>query len=276
MKIFPYTTFSSYEVLNATKDSKNILKIFTAYVLQHNEKSDLLVREIETRDADIMLFTEVNRRWLNELNGAVSNAYKYTYEVPLENTYGMVLYSKLELIEPQVHYMVSDSVPSIHSKVALKNGDIIQLYGIHPSPPMPQENPLSTDRDAEMMMIAKLSMDSENPVVVMGDFNDVAWSETSKLFQRVSGLLDARIGRGMFNTFSARSYILRWPLDHVFISEEFRIQSLERGEDILSDHFPFYIELSYEPDNASAQKAPPPSIEELESANDQIKKFKEK
>lgn len=275
-KILPYTTFSSYEVMNTSKNSKDILKIFTANVLQENEKSEQLIKEMKSIDADIMLFTEVNKRWLKTLNKAVDKSYMHKYEIPLDNTYGMVLYSKLNLIKPEGHFLVSDSIPSIHSLVELPTGDLVQIYAIHPTPPMPQENPMSTDRDAEMMMIAKLSLESKYPVIVFGDFNDVAWSQTSKLFKRVSRLLDARIGRGLYSTFSAKSKILRWPLDHIFISEEFRVKTLKNCNDVLSDHFPFYTELSFEPSKASEQKPPPPSKEDLKTANEQIKKFKEK
>ena len=41
---------------------------------------------------------------------------------------------------------------------------------------------------------------------------------------------------------------------------------------LLSDHFPFYSELSFEPDLADEQKPEQPTKKELERANNQIDK----
>ncbi|WP_179019710.1 endonuclease/exonuclease/phosphatase family protein [Winogradskyella forsetii] len=273
-KIFPYTSFAPYEVLNSEKTDSTI-SLFTANVLQKNDKYEVLKTMSKKIDADIMLFTETDSKWMHALDNNVTASYKYNMKVPIDNTYGMLLYSKLELIEPQVHYMVSDSVPSIHTKIKLSTNDTIQLYAIHPTPPMPQENPTSSDRDAEMMMIAKLALDSKYPVVVVGDFNDVAWSVTSKLFQNVSRLLDIRKGRGLYNTYNADSYFMRWPLDHIFISSEFKLTEVKRCDDINSDHFPLLTILSYEPEDRELQQRPYPTKNELKRAEDQIKKFKE-
>ncbi len=274
-KIYPYTKFADFEVLNSEKKESQ-LTIFTSNVLQKNDEFDLLTSMFNDKDADIMLFTETHRDWMRAIKNALDPSYKSQVEVPLSNTYGMLLYSKLELFDTEVKYMVSDSVPSIHTKVKLSSNDTIQLYAIHPTPPMPQENPKSTDRDAEMMMIAKLALDSKYPVVVIGDFNDVAWSQTSKLFQRVSRLLDLRKGRGLYNTYNADSYLMRWPLDHIFISSDFKLNNVELCEDMNSDHFPLFTDLSFEPRDRDSQKPPYPSKEDLKSAEDQIQKFKEK
>lgn len=274
IKIFPYTSFAKFEVLEATKASKASIKLFTANVLQDNENSEKLFAEVKKYNADLLLLTEVNKSWQQNIITSLPVGYKYKVEYPLNNTYGMVLYSKLPLIDPEIKFLVNDSIPSIHTKVELRSKDLVQIFAIHPTPPMPQENPKSTDRDSEMMQIAFLSRKSKLPVVVLGDFNDVAWSESSKLFQRVSELIDIRKGRGLFNTYNANSFLLRWPLDHVFISEEFRYIDAERVDDIDSDHFPIYAHLSFEPGNGEAQKAKAPSDSDLKAAKNQINKEK--
>ncbi len=275
-KIYPYTRLADFEVkMNTQSIADRTLRIFTANVLQKNKNAQKLLAEIKRYDADIMLFTETNRRWQNDILPTVNTNYKYRKEIPLDNTYGMLLYSKFPLIHPQVKFIVDDSIPSIHALVRIPSGDTVQIYGIHPTPPVPTHNMSSTDRDAEMMKIALKSLDAKYPVIVVGDFNDVAWSESTSLFQSVSGLLDIRKGRGFFNTYNAKSLIFRWPLDHIFVSEHFRVIKIELGNDIESDHFPIFVNLSFEPDGAATQKSNPPTEEQLESAREQIKDEKE-
>jgi len=276
-KIVPYTPFYKKEVMDTTNPKKqSIIKLLTSNVLQKNENNDRLMDVIEELDADIMVFTEANNRWKNAIVTHLSPEYKYKVELPLDNTYGILMYSKFELIDPKVKFMVTDTIPSIHSKVRLPTGDVIQLYAIHPTPPMPQENPLSTDRDAELMLTSQLSRESKIPVIVIGDFNDVAWSPTSMLFQKTSELLDVRVGRGFYCTFNAKKYLFRWPLDHMYVSPEFRLTSIKSCESIDSDHFPFYVELNYEPKGAEQQLPKPATKEELEKAQKQLEKLKEK
>ena len=77
----------------------------------------------------------------------------------------------------------------------------------------------------------------------MGDLNDVAWSRTTRLFQRISGLLDPRVGRYFMNTFHADYPLLRWSLDHIFHSTDFALVDMKRLAHIGSDHFPIYVVL---------------------------------
>lgn len=271
-KIYIYTPLAKYEINMASKNAKTNLSIYAANVLQNNENKKLVIQDATLKSADVLLFTETNQNWTEKLNESFHGHYEYQIEVPLENTYGMTMYSKYELFEPMVKYMVEDTIPSIHTKLILPTKDTIQIFAIHPAPPTPQHNPSSVDRDAEMMKVAMLTRSSKYPVVVMGDFNDVAWSETTELFQRVSGLLDSRKGRGLYNTYNADSYIMRWPLDHVFSSAAFRVIDIKVGEDIGSDHFPFYTNFSFEPTLSLEQKLPEPTEEEIKTAKNQIEK----
>ncbi|MFI8379633.1 endonuclease/exonuclease/phosphatase family protein [Leeuwenhoekiella sp. NPDC079379] len=272
-KIYPYTPLAQFEVNTSEQNNPNKqLSILVANVLQKNEDKQSLLKEVAAKNPDILLLLEANTEWQRFVDPTLSKKYKFYKGAPINNTYGMLLYSKIPLINPEIHYLIDDSIPSIDSKVKLASGDTIQLFAIHPTPPMPQHNPMSTDRDAEMMKTAFQSRDSKLPVLVIGDFNDVAWSESTALFKNVSELLDLRIGRGLFNTFSAKSQIMRWPLDHIFVSEHFRVIDVQTGADINSDHFPSYAKLNLESEIAQEQRADPPSENQLKRALDIIKK----
>ena len=126
---------------------------------------------------------------------------------------------------------------------------------MHPRPPEPIRDQDSTPRDAELVIVGKAIRETgPRPTVVAGDLNDVAWSETSELFLRLSGLLDPRMGRGFYNSYNADHWLMRYPLDHVFHSNHFRLIELQRLPHIGSDHFPMLVELSYEPEAEEAQE----------------------
>ena len=275
--IISFTPLHKKDVLAPSNLQKeNTLKILTANVLQKNENNDKLITLVKDLDADIMVFTEADSLWQRAINKGLGKKYPHRVELPLSNTYGILLYSKYELIEPEIKFMVTDTIPSIHTKFKMPTGDVIQLYAIHPTPPTPQENPLSTDRDAEMMLTAKLVRDSKIPVIVIGDLNDVPWSDTSKLFKNTAELLDIRIGRGFYSTFNANKTIFRWPLDHIYVTPEFRVSDIQVGETIDSDHFPYYATLHFEPETAKEQLPKPATEGELKKAQKQIDKLKEK
>lgn len=208
---------------------------------------------------------------------SVGENYPYTTKYPLENTYGILLYSRLKLVSSEVNFFVEDDIPFIHSIVELNSGDLIEIYCIHPRPHVPAESKESTERDAELLIVGKKAKKSEKPTIVMGDLNDVAWSHTTTLFQKFSGLLDPRIGRGFYNTFPTNIPLMHFPLDHVFHSRSFRLVELKKLPNVGSDHFPFFIELSYEPEVRQEQEAPPqPTQGDREEAQETIEKAKEK
>ena len=269
-KIHAYLPYASEDAAATSENYQGeILKIYTANVLQKNKKPQQLLNYIDTTKADILLFMETDSEWKKQIRNTLPSQYSYQVEVPLDNTYGVLIYSKIPLQDTRVNYMVDDSIPSIDTKLKLPDGTLVQLYVLHPTPPMPQHNPSSSDRDAEMMKYANLSRENELPVLVIGDFNDVPWSATTSLFRTVGELLDVRRGRGFYNTFNAKNLLMRWPLDHVFVSSEFRVKQFTTGADINSDHFPTYTELSFEPQLRKEQQPKKPTENELKRAKEQ-------
>ncbi len=246
------------------------LKLYTANVLQPNEKRENLFQEIQKRQPDIIVFTETDNIWGEDIRKAIGDQYAYKVEQPQDNMYGMIVYSKLALRETSIEFMVDEEIPSIHTQVQLRNGEWFQLYAIHPTPPMPQENATSTDRDTELMKTAIKSYQSKLPVIVLGDFNDVAWSASTELTETIAKLLDLRVGRGFFNSYHAQYPIFRWPLDHILIAPEFRLTDAGTGVDTGSDHFPTYAYLTYEPEKAALQKPEEPTAGDWKRAKKQM------
>jgi endonuclease/exonuclease/phosphatase (EEP) superfamily protein YafD len=222
-------------------EDPSVLRILSANVKMSNRRFGALVELIRERRPDIAIVMEVDEAWLEALRPLKAEM-PYGIEWPCDNTYGMALLSRLPLIEPELRFLVLDTVPSVRTGVRLRSGEEIRLYAVHPEPPVPYEDTIG--RDGELVLVAAEVKKDPLPAIVTGDLNDVAWSRTTRRFQRLTGLLDPRVGRGLFSTFDARYPFLRWPLDHLFHDPQFRVVSVERLPHIGSDHFPILFELA--------------------------------
>jgi endonuclease/exonuclease/phosphatase (EEP) superfamily protein YafD len=123
-------------------------------------------------------------------------------------------------------------------------------------------------------MVAEELRGDHRPSIVVGDLNDVAWSRTNAMFQKISGLLDPRVGRGFYSTFNANWPAIRFPLDHAFVSHHFRVAAFEVLPHVGSDHFPVFARLVLSPasDADPNRKPPPPSADEEREARDKIRR----
>lgn len=244
--ITPYTPLVPVKVKDSSqRRPTHKLAIMTANVLMANRNSEELLQLVSDTEPDLLVTLETDQWWQTQLD-ELQDRYPYTLKCPLDNLYGMHVYSKLPLHDGQIEYLVEDDKPSMHACVELPGGRRVRVHFLHPAPPSPTENETSLERDAELLVIGKSVADICEPVVVTGDLNDVAWSPTTLRFKKISGLLDPRIGRGLFNTFNAKWWCLRWPLDHVFHSGHFTVAELARLPAFGSDHFALYIKLYLE------------------------------
>ena len=244
--ILPYTRLWKQEVRQAMPMANPVqVKLMVSNVLTPNNNTQALVNLVQQKQPDILITLESDQKWEDALS-VIEPDYPYSVKVPLDNLYGMHLYSKLELIDPEIKYLLIDDIPSIHTQVRLTNEEVIWLYCLHPMPPSPTEADKSTTRDAELLMVGRHINENNQTAILAGDLNDVAWSKTTLMFQRISGLLDPRIGRFFINTFHVKYPILRWALDHIFHSPCFTLVDIERLPSIGSDHFPVMTTLQYE------------------------------
>ncbi|WP_035454843.1 endonuclease/exonuclease/phosphatase family protein [Algoriphagus terrigena] len=266
-QVYPYTVFGKKMIQKVAFERENGLHVIVANVYQYNQHTRKLLDLIRQRDPDLVFLVETNQEWVDQLK-PLEERYPHRILCPLENTYGLAFYSKFPMVSKKVLHLIDEEIPSLEVDLRLRSGKIITVYAIHPTPPVPNENPTSTDRDAEILIVGKKSKANPKPSLVIGDLNDVAWSYTTSLFLKTSELADPRRGRGFFSTFHAKVPLFRWPLDHVFLSKHFGLSSIKVLRGIGSDHFPIEMKATLTShDTTDTETA---TSEEAEEAEEKI------
>lgn len=262
--LFPYTPFYRIKKYDIVESHSVDVTILSSNVYQFNTEYDRLIRLIRETDPDIILTMETNQDWEGALS-VIEKDYPHYKKIPLENCYGMHFYTRLKVKEIKTHFFVADDLPSIEAMLCTEDGYEFTFFGVHPPPPSPTEEETSKERDGDLMCIAKRINGLDQPVIAVGDFNNVAWARASKLFRKTSGLIDPRKGRGFVPTFPVGYPLLRFPIDLVFHSKEIFITDLETKQEVGSDHLPvfcrFFLNL-----NAPKQDGEEGSLEEGEEA----------
>lgn len=244
--IYPYTSLASTEVPTADDSSVSpdaTVRLLIANVYMYNRQANAFLDIAQQADPDMILVMETDQWWVDALQ-PLRRQYEYYHAYPDSNTYGMVLYSRYRMVDMQTRFLQHDSVPSFHGEVQLPNEQTFLFHGVHPVPPIHSQHPDNEgEKEVELIKVGQMVAQEHQPIVVAGDFNDVAWSHTSQLFHTSGQLHDTRIGRGLYSSFNAKSSIMRWPLDHVYVSSDFSVKSFQRLGKFGSDHFPIYVEL---------------------------------
>ena len=273
-RITPYTVLGDtevYEVADGQAREAGCFTVLTLNVLQDNRDYARTIDLIERTNADLLLLTETDRAWVDALEGALAS-YDHRIDRPLDNTYGILFASKLPMSNASIQDLAQADTPSVFATLQAGENSF-RMIGLHPRPPKPKQD--TEERDAEIIVAAKKAQDMAMPVLALGDFNDVAWSDTTRLFMDIGGFLDPRRGRGTYATFPADYVWLGWPLDHLFVTEEFLLAEKRVGENVGSDHRPVHARLCLDPEAARARndRADAPDAEDEEEAGEVMQEF---
>ncbi|WP_052599269.1 endonuclease/exonuclease/phosphatase family protein [Aureispira sp. CCB-QB1] len=220
----------------------NQFSILLLNVKMSNKEAQPVIDLLRDKRPDLVLLMETDN-WWNEQLVSVEQQYSYNQKAINEVSYGMILYSKYP-ITTTVHYLHNKKVPSFESIVSLPNRKFC-FYGTHPPPPQYFDDIPDNEgqREAELQLLGKKVKNNALPSILAGDINDVVWSYTDYLTHTENLLFDVRVGRGFCNSFNAHNFLMRWPLDHIFVTKEFRLKNLEALPSVGADHYPIYVEL---------------------------------
>ncbi len=267
--LLPYTSAFKKKALEDVPKHSRTISIISVNVYQFNERYEELIKLVREVQPDILLTMESNQAW-DDAIAEIEEDYPNFKKVPLENTYGIHFYTKLPAKYINVNYLVADDLPSIEASLAIDERTTFTFFGVHPPPPSPTEEDNSKERDGELLSVGKKVKETKGAVIVVGDFNNVAWAKSSILFRKTSGLIDPRIGRGFVSTFHAKYKLLRFPIDLFFHSTDIFIEDFRTLRPIGSDHLPlfckFYINYKedvQEEDVETLEKGEKQEVEEM-------------
>lgn len=249
--LWPYLPVAPRAVPTASpaivRNPASHLRILVINVLIKNRQGARLRQLVQKIQPDVLLALEPDAWWVQALR-PLRAGYPYHVELPRADAYGLVLYSCLPLAHTQVQDLLQRGVPSVRTQLQLPDGRQITFFGVHPTPPIPDNYPDGVGlRGRALQKVANAVRADTLPTVVAGDFNDVSWSATIHQLTRIGHLHDVSLGRGLYPTFDAKSHLARWPLDHFFVSAPWQVVTLQRLPDVGSDHFPLYVELALPP-----------------------------
>jgi len=267
VRIVPYTPLYPKEMkLVDDVASGSQIVLLSSNVEMPNDRHDAVAELIETVDADIVFLMETDQTWYDSLEPKLS-AYPTVVTELRDNYYGAIFATRLKVNEARFVYLSHDDTPTLFAELETQDGHTFRFVGLHPRPPVPGNT--TRDRDAEIIYSARFARKTGLPLIAVGDFNDAAWSDTSRRFKRVGGYVDPRVGRGLIASFDAQSRLVRVPIDQFYATPDIAVASFARGPNIGSDHFPLIARIDLDEDKARAANNPPAplnpdEIEELD------------
>lgn len=250
IKLLPYfplkTSFKSKESLH----NDEVIKLISVNVWQNNSNYQGLIDIVNKYQPDILLTMESDLKWDKRLS-EIECQFKHKLKIPLDNTYGMHFYTRLDADQIIRRDFLTSERPSIEAHLKTKVGIPFRFFGVHPPPPSPTEETTANKKDGELMLLAKEIRKNKMTSLVAGDFNSVCWSKSSQLFAQTTAMIDARKGRGFFSTFPAKYKWFRFPIDLLYHSKGLQINDLKTLEDFGSDHLPIYVAFTVLDNNAN-------------------------
>ncbi|WP_069301359.1 endonuclease/exonuclease/phosphatase family protein [Neptunicoccus sediminis] len=244
-KIMPYTSLYPSELaLEPLHPEAETFTVTSINVLKENEDRDRIADYIKKEQPAVLLLMETDDTWRASLAEALSRYETVEYH-PHKTHYGMIFATNLVVEEFAFRLLSSNDTPTATALLVAPNGARFSYIGLHPKPPIPGED--TDERDAQLLKAATIAHRLGLPVICMGDFNDVAWSRTSKHIKEKGDFLDPRVGRGFYSSFDATHPLLRFPIDQLFVTEKVKMVSFGRGPHVGSDHFPMEATVYIEP-----------------------------
>lgn len=204
---------------------------------RHGAVRDHIARE----NPDVLVLLETTQAWLEALE-PLHDRYPYRVQQPGEGHFGIALFSRFPLHDPQVIAIGNHDSPTIRARVHL-HGRRLTLVATHPFPPIGARQ--SRTRNQQLAALPRLMTHRSTPVLLLGDLNVSPWSSHFRRLLEESGLHDSSAGRGLYPTWPVHMPLFLIPIDHILHSEELMVLRKRTGPSVGSDHYPVAVDFAF-------------------------------
>jgi len=223
-----------------TANGPRLVRALLLNVEQPNRSFAKAIELIANVDPDFAVLLETDTKWADALRGGLVG-YPYAVSEPQDSRFGLMLLSRLPIVDQEVVFSVAQNLPSLKADL-LVDEHRFTVIATHAVPPKSGRH--ARLRNGQLTALAALVTGQRGPVIVLGDLNVTPWSPFFYDLLAEAGLLDSRRGFGLQPSWPTSFAPLRIPIDHCLATPDVTIHDRWIGPQVGSDHFPVVVEFS--------------------------------
>ena len=215
------------------------LRVLWWNLQSNNARLPEAIEFLSKRGADVIALGEVTPNMLSNL-GPLETSHPYSIKEPRSDPFGIALYSRYPIFEPEVLAFGPDELPTLEGQLLIE-GQVVRIQATHAVPPIGFRG--IRQRNAQLRWLAQRFDSNRLPTILLGDLNTTPWSQTFRQFIDRSGLVNQP--PGFFPTWPAPLSPVGLPIDHCLVTASLRVHSKQTGPPLGSDHSPIIINVGW-------------------------------
>jgi endonuclease/exonuclease/phosphatase (EEP) superfamily protein YafD len=214
-----------------------------------NTRTAEIVQSIQSNSPDVVLVIEVTPPMMASMNAELNSILPYNFRSPGG---GLGIFSKLPLQSPRGEKFAGSDATNLVTTIDYHNRSI-EIIGTHPLVPVKPDR--FANRNQHLQAIGNYLKNTQETVILLGDFNLTPWSPYYRQLVNTTGLHNTRLGFGILPTWIRPATHVKYPswlipfvnipIDHIFVSKDIKIAHTYIGENANSDHAPIISELVF-------------------------------
>lgn len=230
------------------------LKVMTVNVLYRVENDDQILAQIAAEDPDVVFFQELTRARQGLLTRLQTH---YPWQISCAGAWrcDVAIVSRHRWDTAQARPVGAAGTKMAWARFGSEWSNTL-VASVH------LQWPFVSNQMAQLQAVTNFLAGHAGPIIVAGDLNAVPWSAAVRSFTRQAQLHSAG---GFVPTWPRRTFgegqpcvlcVPQLQIDHVFVSQQFRVLSMRSGADVGSDHLPLIAELELPRTLAAASPSP--------------------